>query len=473
MADPRSTRFGARKRWLMFAACAGILGGATPSVAQSPVVDAAKRADWSTLRSLLADGEDVNGTSGDGATALHWASYWDDLATAELLVGLGAKVNVANDLGATPLWSAALNGSPEMARRLLNAGADPNAALLLGETVLMTASRSGNAEVVRQLLERGADPNLAAARGQTALMWAAAQRHPEVVRLLLRHEADVHARSEVWHDVMAVPPHSDRENQAVIPHGGNTALLFAARVGDLESTRALVDAGADINDADAWGVSATVLAAHSGYVVLLEYLLDQGANANASDGGFSALHVAIMRRDARMTSALLAHGADPNAPVESWTPTRRLSQDWNFHQALVGASPLWLAARFNEPSVVRLLLEHGADIHFVHHADYVGGVGAFGSGRITETTPVLLAALGVGTAGRPFNPASPSERRTLVPEVVRTLVEFGADVNSVDGTGHSPLDAAQVLGDEELVLFLREHGATESEASRPSPSRTG
>ena len=43
--------------------------------------------------------------------------------------------------------------------------------------------------------------------GQTALMWAVAQKHPDVVKVLLAHGADVHARSEVWSEVMAVPPH--------------------------------------------------------------------------------------------------------------------------------------------------------------------------------------------------------------------------------------------------------------------------
>ncbi len=62
-------------------------------------------------------------------TALHWASYHDDLDSADLLIRAGAKVNAANDLGATPLWAASQNGSAAMVRKLLDAGANPNVAL--------------------------------------------------------------------------------------------------------------------------------------------------------------------------------------------------------------------------------------------------------------------------------------------------------------------------------------------------------
>ena len=92
----------------------------------------------------IQQGASVNAAEADGTTALHWASYRDDLESADLLIRAGAKVNAANDLGATPLWTASLNGSAAMVRRLLDAGANPNATLLSGETPLMVAARSGS-----------------------------------------------------------------------------------------------------------------------------------------------------------------------------------------------------------------------------------------------------------------------------------------------------------------------------------------
>lgn len=431
-----------------------ILGAGAAAGAERPsLIDAAKSADREALRVLLKQGANVNAAEVDGTTALHWASYRDDVESADLLLRAGAKVNAANDLGATPLWTASLNGSAAMVRRLLEAGANPNLALLLGETPVMVAARSGYPVVVEQLLAKGANVNAHAARGQTALMWAVAQKHSEVVKVLLAHGADVRARSDVWSQVMAVPPHGLLEYNRAIPHGGDTALMFAARVGDLTSAKLLVAAGANVNDADAWGVSAAVLAAHSGYGELVEFLLEKGADANAAAAGFTALHVAIMRRDEKTVSALLARGADPNAPLRTWTPTRRASKDFNFGPELVGATPFWLAARFSQPSVMRLLLKQGADPMVVHHADYA----VEGAGRRTQVTTALMAATGMG-GGTAWVQPDRGEREALTLEAVKLAAELGVDVNAANTDGRTALDAATALKYETVVKFLVEKG---------------
>src|SRR5262245_38890116 len=238
------------------------------------ILDAARTADREAIRALLAKKVDVNAAEADGTTALHWASYRDDVESAALLIRAGAKVNAATDLGVTPLWNASLNGSEAMVRALLDAGANPDAALLAGETPVMVASRSGKPIVVAQLIAKGANVNAHGARGQTALMWAVAQKHPDVVTVLLAHGADVRVKSDVWNEVMAVPPHGYPDYNRSIPHGGDTALMFAARVGDLESATLLQAAGANVNDADAWGVSATAVAAHGGHGELVAWLLE-------------------------------------------------------------------------------------------------------------------------------------------------------------------------------------------------------
>jgi ankyrin repeat protein len=430
------------------------------------IIDAAKSGDKAALRTLLQKKSDVNTTAADGSTALHWASYRDDLDAADLLIRAGANVNVATDLGVTPLWSASENGSLALVRKLLEAGANPNAALLSGETPVMVAARSGYPDVVEQLLNKGANANAHGTRGQTALMWAVSQKHPGVVKVLLSHHADIQLKSDVWTDVMAIPPHGYLGYNKAIPHGGETALMFAARVGDLESAKLLVAAGANVNDADAWGVSATTLAAHSGFRDLVEFFLEKGADPNAALNGFTALHEAVMRRDEKMVAALLDHHADPNAPLKTWTPTRRSSEDFHFEASLIGATPFWLAARYLEPNVMRMLVGYGADPRFVLHVKWVASQGTGQQGR-TETATPLLAATGVladngnrdSGGASACVPADRSELEALTLETVKLAVELGIDVNAKDNEGRTALDGAKNLKYASVVDFLSAKGA--------------
>ena len=150
-----------------------------------------------------------------------------------------------------------------------------------------------------------------------------------------------------------------------------TALLYSARVGDLASAKILVDAGADVNDPDARGVTALALTTWAvdvrtlreqglsdAAIELVAFLLEQGADPNTPTGEFNPLHVAIMDQNERMVSLLLEHDADANAPLRGWTPVSRgpIRGYRNITYPLVGASPLWLAARYSTPSIMRQLV---------------------------------------------------------------------------------------------------------------------
>ena len=433
-----------------------------------PLVDAAKRSDKESVRSLIQKKTDVNAAEPDGTTALHWAAYRDDLESADLLLKAGAKVNAANDLGATPLWNASQNGSAAMVKRLLDAGANPNLALLAGETPVMVAARGGYPQVVELLLAKGGNPNAHGTRGQTALMWAVSQQHPGVVQVLIAHGVDLKARSDVYSEVMALPPHGYLPYNLTVPHGGETALMFAARVGDLPSAKLLVAAGANVNDADAWGVSATTLAEHSGFSDLVLFLLDKGADPNLASNGFTALQEAIERRDEKVVAALLEHHADPNFPLKTFTPTRRSSDDFHFDPALVGATPYWMAARFTEPDIMRLLIQHEADPKFVHDADWVGEQG-FGAVPHKEIVNAVGAAVGMLRV-TPWVQAERLDREALTLESVKLAVESGADLNLVNTDGRTALDAAKALRFPSVVDYLVAQGA---KAGAPSATPAG
>jgi ankyrin repeat protein len=430
------------------------------------LIDAARKGDGATLRVLLQQPINVAETEPDGTTALHWTAYWNDEETTAQLLRAGAAVNAANDFGVTPLWLAAENGNLSIVRRLLQSGANPNVPLRSGETPLMTAARTGNEAVVAALIEKGAQLNVKErVRGQTALMWAVAQRHPDVVDVLLKHGADVHERSNVWPQVVSTTEEQKHHPsyRREIQQGGYTALLFAARVGDLASARLLVAAGADVNSTAPYGTSAMVVAAHAGYGDVAAFLLEKGADPDRADAGYTALHAAILRQDEQLVKALLAHGADPNLRLAAATPARRQSEDYYLAPPYVGATPFWLAARFTLPSIMRLLAAHGADPRAVHHMDYWAQGGGYGVSRVIEgPTTSLMAAAGMGARlyGLGATPErQPAEAEALILEAVKVATELGVDVNAVNADGNTVLHFVAGRGYDTVVRFLVENGA--------------
>src|SRR5579883_2399923 len=173
--------------------CAAIF---TFASTRAEVADAAMRGDQGAVRKLVQQKADVNIAQVDGATALHWAVYNDDLEMARVLIEAGAKVDAANREGITPLYLASVYGKPAMIEALLKAGADAAAKGPHGETTVMLAARSGNPEAIKLLIKAGADVNAKEPiRGTTALMWAAEQKHPEAVKALLENGADFKMKS--------------------------------------------------------------------------------------------------------------------------------------------------------------------------------------------------------------------------------------------------------------------------------------
>ena len=415
------------------------------------VIEAVKAGDLETARTLIGEGADVNVPQGDGATALHWAAHRNDLDAATLLIEAGAHVNTANAVGATPLWLATINGSAPMVERLLEAGGNPNASLKMGETPLMTAARSGNLLAVERLLEHGADVNTAEhERGQTALMWAVAQQHADVARVLIENGADLHARTEVWYQLENTAGNTNPSGNFQMAQGGSTPLLFAARNGDVETARVLVDAGADVDDIAASGTSALVIAAHSGHGPLGMHLLERGADPNAAEAGYTALHAAALRSQVELVEALLDHGADPNVVVEHGTPGRRFSADYSIRHQLIGTTALWLAAKYGEPQIVRTLAQHGADPFVVSQSG-------------TSTLQAAMGMPGTSLEGRRDrignSPPDAAEEERLTLELARIILDLGVDVNVADRRGDTALHDAVRKDFPSVVELLAARGA--------------
>ena len=398
---------------------------------------------------------DVNAAQPDGTTALHWAAHWNDAAAVDLLLRAGANAKAVNRYGATPLSEAVVSGSAAMIEALLKAGASPETlASEDGETVLMTASRAGNVAAVKILLDRGANVNAKEKyKGQTALMWAAAERHPEVVKLLMAHGADWKVRS-VDRETK-VPKLSAASSISPIARGGFTAMSFAAREGDIESARAMLDAGVDINYGDIDNTSAMVVAIVNKQNTFAKFLLDRGANPNTVDAyGRTALYAVVDIRNQDwsalperksddplpsldLAKALLAHGAVPNTALAKALPGRS-GMDSGDTTLDEGSTPFMRAARSGDGAMMRLLLEAGANPKLA----------------TKDGNNALLFAAGVGYRDKN---TKGSESEAL--EALKIAIEAGLDLKQANSRGETALHGAASRGADTIVQFLVDHAA--------------
>jgi len=456
------------------------------------LIDAVRAQDSTQVRALLARHVNVNVRADDGSTALLWAAHANDLDAAGALIRAGADANVRNQFGMTALSRACTNGSAEMVELLLKAGANANAAIGTGETPLMTCAASGAGAAVKMLLARGAAVNAAEpAEHQTALMWAAAERHADVVGALIEAGADLRARTKK----------------------GFTALHFAAREGDIESVTRLVSAGVDVNvrsqpDSPAKGrgiayqstlsdgSTPLLVATVRGHVPLAIYLLDHGAQPDAGDAGFTALHWAsgtwegnvsnpvygfsdpmsgIPNRQAKLQliEALLAHGANPNARM-----TKRPFVGGGYEDA-AGATPFLLACAAADVEIMQLLLSAGADRTLVTDTKatavmVVAGLNRSVGESALQESQVLAAAKLLFDLGLDARGETTEGENALLGAAYRgwntlllQLIEKGANVNAVSKAGITPWLAASGYGDRlggvlyntEGAKILLDHGA--------------
>lgn len=158
---------------------------------------------------------------------------------------------------------------------------------------------------------------------------------------------------------------------------GRTALMLAAKAGDLAASDRLLAAGADIDARNPNGGTALMYAALGGSEVLVDRLLAAGADVNArASNGWNALMIAAAKGRAEIVQRLLAAGADINAQdVYGWTPLMRALYETRAAVVAVllaspnialdareerGATALHVVAQTGDEALARKLLERGA-----------------------------------------------------------------------------------------------------------------
>jgi len=480
---------------------------ATGAAAQTLVADAVMNRDAAALRALLQKKADVNAAQVDGSTALHWAVYHDNLEAADLLLAGGANVKAVTREGVTPLSMATLYGSVPMVERLLKAGADAKARGPNGETMLMFAARNGNPRLVELFLNAGVDVNaIENLRKTTALMWAAEQQHPDAVKALLKAGANPAAKSgpaglprnymanrvnqksvqeaqerrkraaaagrtyeqqlqferanplrPAFDQVQQPPP--DDDSEVVVAGlvgsggGGLSALHLAAREGDIESARALLDGSADVNQITEYGWTPLLTAVNNRNYALASMLLDRGANPNlANKGGWTPLYIATDNRNIEggdypvpkpdldhleIITKLLDKGANPDARVREDTLTRTIfTMQWFFED---GATAFARAAQSSDTALMKLLLKYGADPKIA---------------TANGDTAITLAG-GIGWVEGVTYERSHEENV----EALRMLLDLGLDPNTANNEGRTALMGAALKGRNDAILLLVERGA--------------
>lgn len=403
--------------------------------------DLAQSGDLPGLRAMLAGDADPNAAQTDGTTALHWAVRHDNAAAVAMLLDAGADVAATNRYGVPALSLACVNGNAEILARLLEAGADPNAMLPGGESPLMTAARTGRLAAVKALLLAGADVNHAEERS------------------------------------------------------GQTAVMWAAAEGHADVVKELVEYGADWRKRLASGFTAFLFGIRDGRIAVTRALLEAGANANqafepekAARGrkpreGWSALLLAVQNQHYELASVLLDAGADPTADAPGYTVLHRLA---SVRKPGVGDNdpPPPGSGEIDGLGMARLLVAKGADVNArmtqhvnigntrlhrkgatplflaAHTADpdlvrVLLELGADASIPNSQNSNALMAAAGLGTRSPGEDPGTEDE----ILETLEILLEEGLDINAVDDKGETVMHSAAYKNLPGVVHYVDAHGA--------------
>jgi uncharacterized protein len=483
--------------------------------ANVPQADGATALHWAVFRSdkelvdlLLHAGANAKAANHDGSTPLWLASVNGDASIVTALLNAGADANEKLPLGRTPLMEASRTGNVDAMKVLIDHGAEVNAKEnLRGTTPLMWAADEGHAAAIKLLIERGADikatsslvergrgpalgksndPRKAVAAQGAALAAGSALDLGDLAAL--RGDPNgigggtgagrgrgaaapatppaaggrggpgrgaAPALDEAgFVDEAAVAAGVIRRGPAAPKDGGGlTPLVYAVRSDDLDSVKALLAAGADINQTTAYGWSPLLVATQNRFYKLGEYLIAHGADVNlANKGAWTPLYLATDNRNIEsgdypvrkpdmdhldFIKLLLDKGANVNARMKDSTETRTVfTNQWLDEN---GATAFLRASQSGDVVLMKLLLAHGADpkIETALHVT------------------ALQVAAGIGWVEGITYEWSPES--TL--EAVKMLVDLGLDVNAQADTGRTALHGAAHKGRSDVVQVLADHGA--------------
>lgn len=436
--------------------------------------------DLGSAKEAIARGAPVDGAPGD---TRHWrplilAIENDDLAIVRLLLERGASANLHSRIGEPALVLAVRSGDRRIVRALLSAKALPDSKAVSGYTALMEAARLGHAGIASDLLATGADPKLVLTDGTSASTIARRFDHEDLARELRRRGApgvkgtDPDQRREV----LAARPSSGAKTGPAMP-----PVVEAARRGDVDLLREIIDHKIDLMAADSDGGNALTHAAEGGHLEAVKLLVVAGLDPDLPGAeGATALMLAMGSQAEgaeRVLAYLLEAGANPHARgdagqgVIDYAAIGATAGKLETYESKGGSwAPGDMRSALNDASAAGRIDVMQALLSFVREPGELTGAlcRAVEQGH-AESLPVLVAAGSTTTedCGGEQTPLMIAAHHGQA-ELVEVLIGLGADPNGGPVAGDTALIAAAGRGHTSIVTLLIENGA---EVDRRGASR--
>ena len=325
-----------------------------------------------------------------------------------------------------------------------------------GPQPLHYSANLGYVALTDKLLRDGEDVNARDPSGWTPLYYAVYRDEIDIVKLLLANRADVNTAT----------------NRDFTP------LYAAAYDGDVEIVKLLTALGADVNLATDLGWTSLYAAVHGGHLETAKLLIEHGADVNlATRHSMTPLYAAVRANMREMIELLIENGADVNIATDtSWSPLIRACRDGNGEVVRlllrnggevnvatdIGWSPLMLACDTGNREFAEAFLRSGAHVNTTMQDGWAALHLAARKGH-TEIVGMLLGQQGIdiNIANEELETPLHESAERGHEQVVRLLLEKGAEVNPRDEDGLTPLGLAKRRRRASIVELLRKHGGVE------------
>lgn len=324
---------------------------------------------------------------------LHEAARQGHLSSIRSIIRPPTEVDATDECGRTPLHTAASHGQKKAVQRLCFLKAYVNAEDDFGQTPLHAALLADHIDVASVLLERGASLDVKDDHGKKPLDYC---KPTFLTRWRVLHGMDINAKD---------------------PKTGNTALMQAARQGDVDAVTFLLRQGAKVGATNDISSTALAEACIRGHVEVVSVLLDHKADTNTIDAmNWSPLMRCILNNEMEPLHLLLdSRCIDLEATSSSNHQTALCEAVYN-HQ--------W--------TIVELLLKRGANPNVI------------GKGR---KSPLRCSVMWC------------NDEKVLIP-LIEVFVQYKADLNAVGGDGWTAM--AETINHSKFcaMKLLLHHGAS-------------